>query len=64
MHYCCFFSYLWVGSIQIVTIFVVVVVVVVASPQTFFGVRLSRIHFRDKRTPKDVCGEAIVVVVT
>ena len=33
----------------------------VASPQTSFGVRLSRIHFsptRDKRTPKDVCGEA------
>ena len=33
-----------------------------ASPQTSFGVRLSRIHFlwmRDKRTPKDVCGEAI-----
>ena len=28
----------------------------VASPQTSFGVRLSRIH--DKRTPKDVCGEA------
>ena len=30
----------------------------VASPQTSFGVRLSRIHLRDKRTPKDVCGEA------
>ena len=34
----------------------------VASPQRSFGVRLSRIHFsssiRDKRTPKDVCGEA------
>ena len=41
----------------------------VASPQTSFGVRFSRIHFsrtesvgekwmRDKRTPKDVCGEA------
>ena len=36
----------------------------VASPQTSFGVRLSRIQFvgekwmRDKRTPKDVCGEA------
>ena len=36
----------------------------VASPQTSFGVRLSRIHsvgeklMRDKRTPKDVCGEA------
>ena len=29
-----------------------------ASPQTSFGVRLSRIHMRDKRTPKDVCGEA------
>ena len=37
-----------------------------ASPQTSFGVRLSRIHFsptgekwmRDKRTPKDVRGEA------
>ena len=28
----------------------------VASPQTSFGVRLSR--NRDKRTPKDVCGEA------
>ena len=27
-----------------------------ASPQTSLGVRLSRIH--DKRTPKDVCGEA------
>ena len=37
----------------------------IASPQTSFGVRLSRIHLsvgekwmRDKRTPKDVCGEA------
>ena len=40
----------------------------IASPQTSFGVRLSRIHFsptdvgerwmRDKRTLKDVCGEA------
>ena len=30
---------------------------VLASPQTSFGVRWSRIHF-DKRTPKDVCGEA------
>ena len=38
----------------------------VASPQTSFGVFLSRIHFspvgeewmRDKRTPKDVFGEA------
>ena len=31
-----------------------------ASPQTSFGVRLSRIQkwMRDKRTPKDVCGEA------
>ena len=36
-----------------------------ASPQTSFGVRSSRIHFsvgekwmRDERTPKDVCGEA------
>ena len=29
-----------------------------ASPQASFGVRLSRIHFFDKRTPKDVCGEA------
>ena len=35
-----------------------------ASPQTSFGVRLSRIHFsrgreiNDKLTPKDVCGEA------
>ena len=28
-----------------------------ASPQTSFGVRLSRM--RDKRTPQDVCGEAI-----
>ena len=38
-------------------------------PQTFFGLRSSRIHFfptvrgeewiRDERTPKDVCGEAI-----
>ena len=34
-----------------------------ASPQTSFGVRSSRIHFsptkwmRDERTPKDVCGE-------
>ena len=38
----------------------------VASPQTSFGDRLSRIHFsptgekwmRDKRAPKEVCGEA------
>ena len=36
----------------------------VASPQTSFGVRLSRIQsvgekwMRDKRTSKDVCGEA------
>ena len=35
----------------------------VASPHTSFGVRSSRIHFRekrmrDKRTPKDVCGNA------
>ena len=35
----------------------------IASAQTSFGVRLSRIHFspkwmRDERTPKDVCGEA------
>ena len=40
-----------------------------ASPQTSFGVRSSRIHFspasvgkkwmRDERTSKDVCGEAI-----
>ena len=38
-----------------------------ASPQTSFGVRLSRVHFsfflgekwmRDEQTPKDVCGEA------
>ena len=29
----------------------------IVSPQTSFGVRLSRIH-RYKRTPKDVCGEA------
>ena len=31
-----------------------------ASPQTSFGVRSSRIHFwmRGERTPKDVCGEA------
>ena len=37
----------------------------VASPQTSFGVRSSRIHFsrmRDERTPKDVCGEAIPMV--
>ena len=41
--------------------------VAVASPQTSFGVCLSRIHFsvgekwmRDKQTPKDVCGEASV----
>ena len=41
-----------------------------ASPQTSFGVRLSRIHFsvgekwmRDKRTPKDVCGEATMFLV-
>ena len=32
---------------------------IVASLQMSFGVRLSRIHFmRDKRTPKEVCGEA------
>ena len=31
----------------------------VASPQTFFGVRLSRLH---KRTPKDVCREAVRTV--
>ena len=38
----------------------------IASPQTSFGVRSSRIHFslwgekwmRDERSPKDVCGEA------
>ena len=35
----------------------------IASPQTSVGVLSSRIHFspkwmRDKRTPKDVCGEA------
>ena len=39
----------------------------IASPQTSFGVRLSRIHFSptvgekwmgDKLTPKDICGEA------
>ena len=29
-----------------------------ASPQTSFGVRLSQKWMRDKRTPKDVCGEA------
>ena len=41
----------------------------VASPQTSFGVRSSRIHFsptekwmRDKRTPKDVRGEASQLV--
>ena len=36
---------------------------VLASPQTSFGARLSRIHFSptDKRTPKDVCGEAMFV---
>ena len=33
----------------------------VVSPQTSFGVRLSvgEKRMRDKRTPKDVCGEAI-----
>ena len=32
---------------------------IVASPQTSFEVRLSRMKWmRDKRTPKDVCGEA------
>ena len=34
---------------------------ILASPQTSFGVRLSRMGekwMRDKRTPKDVCGEA------
>ena len=32
-----------------------------ASPQTFFGVRLSRFHFymSDEQTPKDVCGKAM-----
>ena len=43
----------------------------VASPQTSFGVRLSRIHFspvgekwmRDKQTTKDVCGEAKIPVI-
>ena len=41
----------------------------VASPQTSFGVRSSRIHFsvgekwmRAEGTPKDVCGEATVAV--
>ena len=49
--------------------------VAIASPQTSFGVRLSRIHFsptsdtgekwmRDKRTPKDVCGEATVATAS
>ena len=33
----------------------------IASPQMSFGVRLSRIL--DKRTPKDVCGEAIQMVL-
>ena len=32
-----------------------VIIQIVASPQTSFGVRLSR-------TPKDVCGEAIQIV--
>ena len=32
---------------------------IVASPQMSFGVRLSRMKWmRDKRTPKEVCGEA------
>ena len=48
--------------------------VTLASPQTSFGVCLSRIHFSPtdvvrggemnaKRTPKDVCGEARVTLV-
>ena len=42
--------------------------VIVASPQTSFRVRSSRIHsvgekwMRDERTPKDVCGEAMIIV--
>ena len=31
-----------------------------ASPQTSFGARSSRKWMRDERTPKDVCGEAMV----
>ena len=45
--------------------FIADVLPMVASPQTSFGVRSSRIHFsrmRDKRIPKDVCGEAIPMV--
>ena len=36
----------------------------IASPQTSFGVRSSRIHFSptDERAPKDVCGEARVMI--
>ena len=43
--------------------------IILASPQTSFGVRSSRIHFspteekwmRDERIPKDVCGEANII---
>ena len=39
-------------------------VIPLASPQTSFGVRSSRIRFSptwgNERTPKDVCGEAII----
>ena len=46
------------------TRFLTMAEVAVASPQTSFGVRLSRIYFSpDKRTPKDVCGEAKVAEV-
>ena len=41
-----------------------------AQPVSLFSLRLSRIHFsstekcmRDKRTPTDVCGEAISSLV-
>ena len=45
--------------------FIADVLPMVASPQTSFGVRSSRIHFsrmREERTPKDVCEEAIPMV--
>ena len=54
-------GYSWeiTDTIAILVLLQLGLVPILASPQTSFGVRLSRIHF--KRTPKDVCGEARLV---